>query len=191
MTAAFWPEQTVIVTGGAGFLGRYVVEELRANHVARIIIPRRAMYDLREQAAVAQLYDDHPDATMVIHLAANVGGIGINREHPGLFFYDNHHDGHANVGIRSPRKSIDKFVGVGTVCSYPKFAPVPFKEDDLWNGYPEETNAPYGLGEEDAAWCRARLIAKNTAITQFIFFRSTCTDRMTNSTWSTRTSFLP
>ena len=89
MSAAFWQDQSVIVTGGAGFLGRHVLDKLRAESVGRIIAPRRADYDLREMESVARLYADHPDATMVIHLAANVGGIGINREHPGLFFYEN------------------------------------------------------------------------------------------------------
>ena len=147
MTAAFWREQVVIVTGGAGFLGRHVVNELRANDAERIIVPRRATYDLREQEAVARLYADHPHATMVIHLAANVGGIGINRVHPGLFFYENIMMGTLMLEY-ARRAAIDKFVGVGTVCSYPKFAPVPFKEDDLWRGYPEETNAPYGLAKK-------------------------------------------
>lgn len=147
MSAAFWTEQTVIVTGGAGFLGRHVVDELRAQSARRIIVPRRASYDLREQEAVARLYADHPDTTMVIHLAANVGGIGINREHPGLFFYENIMMGTLMLEY-ARRAGVGKFVGVGTVCSYPKYAPAPFKESDLWNGYPEETNAPYGLAKK-------------------------------------------
>ncbi len=144
---AFWSNQSVIVTGGAGFLGRHVVDKLRAESAGRIIVPRSAAYDLREQAAVARLYADHPDATMVIHLAANVGGIGINREHPGLFFYEN-----LMMGVlmleHARRAGVAKFVGIGTVCSYPKFAPAPFRENDLWSGYPEETNAPYGLAKK-------------------------------------------
>ena len=147
MSADFWAGQNVIVTGGGGFLGRHVVDELRARGAEDIIIVRSADYDLREQAAVQRLYADNPAATMVIHLAANVGGIGINREHPGLFFYENLMMGTLMLEY-ARRAGVDKFVGVGTVCSYPKFAPVPFREDDIWDGYPEETNAPYGLAKK-------------------------------------------
>ncbi|MCY3832234.1 MAG: GDP-L-fucose synthase [Chloroflexi bacterium] len=147
MSSSFWRKQIVIVTGGAGFLGRYVVEALQARSTQEIIVPRRADYDLREQEAVARLYADHPAATLVIHLAANVGGIGINREHPGLFFYENLMMG-ALILEYARRAGVPKFVGIGTVCSYPKFAPVPFREADLWAGYPEETNAPYGLAKK-------------------------------------------
>ena len=147
MSASFWREQVVIVTGGAGFLGRHVVAELRAKSAGNIIVPRRADYDLRQQEAVARLYADHPDTTLVIHLAANVGGIGINREHPGLFFYENIMMGTLMLEY-ARRARVAKFVGIGTVCSYPKFASVPFQEDDLWTGYPEETNAPYGLAKK-------------------------------------------
>jgi GDP-L-fucose synthase len=147
MSDSFWRNQAVIVSGGSGFLGRHVVEALTARSVGRVIVPRSACYDLRQQGAVAQLYDDHPDATMVIHLAANVGGIGINREHPGLFFYENLMMGTLMLEY-ARRAGVDKFVGIGTVCSYPKFAPVPFQEENLWAGYPEETNAPYGLAKK-------------------------------------------
>ena len=147
MTSAFWADQAVIVTGGAGFLGRHVVEVLRAQAARCVIVPRSAQYDLREAADVERLFADHPDATMLIHLAATAGGIGINREHPGLFFYDNIMMG-ALLLERARRAGIKKFVGIGTVCSYPKYAPIPFKEDDLWSGYPEETNAPYGLAKK-------------------------------------------
>lgn len=147
MSADFWADQVVIVTGGGGFLGGHVVAELRARGAATVIVVRSADYDLRQQAAVAQLFADHPAANMVIHLAANVGGIGINREHPGLFFYENLMMG--TLMLEYARLAgVDKFVGVGTICSYPKFAPIPFREDDLWNGYPEETNAPYGLAKK-------------------------------------------
>ncbi len=147
MSADFWAEQVVIVTGGGGFLGRHVVAELRERGARQIIVPRSADYDLRQQEAVARLYADCPAATMVIHLAANVGGIGINREHPGLFFYENLMMGTLMLEY-ARRAGVGKFVGIGTVCSYPKFAPVPFREDDIWDGYPEETNAPYGLAKK-------------------------------------------
>ncbi len=142
-----WSSQRVIVTGGAGFVGSHLVEHLHNLGAGAVIVPRRQQYDLREPAAVVQLYADHPGATMVIHLAATVGGIGINREHPGTFFYDNLMMG-ALLLEHARRAGIPKFVGIGTICSYPKFTPVPFKEDDLWNGYPEETNAPYGLAKK-------------------------------------------
>lgn len=147
MSGDFWNEQVVIVTGGAGFLGRHLVEELRAKGAGAIIVPRSVDYDLRESEAVVRLYRDYPQASMVIHLAATVGGIGINREHPGRFFYDNMMMGTLLLEY-ARRAGVDKFVGIGTICSYPKFTPVPFKEDDLWRGYPEETNAPYGLAKK-------------------------------------------
>jgi nucleoside-diphosphate-sugar epimerase len=136
----------VMVTGGAGFLGRHVVARLESTGVASIFVPRRAEYDLREKAAiVAALHASDPD--VVIHLAATVGGIGANRAHPGTFFYDN-----AIMGIQLMEQArlagIAKFVTIGTVCSYPKLAPIPFTEDDLWQGYPEETNAPYGIAKK-------------------------------------------
>ena len=143
----FWHEQTVMATGGAGFLGRHVVEELRAKEAGKIIVPRSADYDLRESEAVARLFADYPQTSMVIHLAATVGGIGINRQHPGTFFYDNMMMGTLLLE-HARRAGVDKFVGIGTICSYPKYTPVPFKEADLWAGYPEETNAPYGLAKK-------------------------------------------
>lgn len=139
-----WHNQRVIVTGGAGFLGTHIVNHLRQLGAGDIIVPRKADYDLREPEAAARLYADHPGTTMVIHLAAMVGGIGANRQHPGVFFYDNIMMGTLTLEY-ARRAGIPKFVGVGTICAYPKFTPVPFNEDDLWNGYPEETNAPYGL----------------------------------------------
>jgi len=135
-----------MVTGGAGFLGRAVVRRLEAAGATDIFLPRTATFDLRSRDGVeAALAKGRPD--LVIHLAAVVGGIGANRENPGRFFYEN-----AIMGIelmeQARRAGVAKFVQVGTVCSYPKFTPVPFREDDLWNGYPEETNAPYGLAKK-------------------------------------------
>lgn len=138
----------ICVTGGAGFLGRPVLAALRQRGGAdeRLFVPRRRDYDLTREADVARLYDDaRPD--VVIHLAAEVGGIGANREHPGRFFFANMAMG-LHLIEEARRRSIQKFVHTGTVCAYPKFAPVPFREDDLWNGYPEETNAPYGVAKK-------------------------------------------
>ena len=143
-----------IVTGGAGFLGRYVINELRVKGCAesQIIVPRSAQYNLTQLDAVQRLYaiakvraEGRP--IVVIHLAAKVGGIGANRENPGKFFYDNLIMG-VHMIEEGRRAGVAKFVCVGTVCAYPKFTPVPFREDDLWNGYPEETNAPYGIAKK-------------------------------------------
>ena len=135
-----------MVTGGGGFLGTATVKRLEAAGVREIFVPRSSEYDLRVADGVrAALAAGRPD--VVIHLAAVVGGIGANRENPGRFFYEN-----AAMGVelmeQSRRAGVEKFVQIGTVCSYPKFTPVPFREDDLWNGYPEETNAPYGLAKK-------------------------------------------
>ena len=142
----FWDDKRVVVTGGAGFLGSYVVEKLRERGCREIFVPRSKEYDLREKEAILKMYEDFKP-NIVIHLAAVVGGIGANRKNPGKFFYDN-----AIMGIQlieyARRYGVEKFVCVGTVCAYPKYTPVPFKEDDLWNGYPEETNAPYGLAKK-------------------------------------------
>jgi len=142
----FWINKRVTVTGGAGFLGSYVVEKLKGKGCKNIFVPRSRDYNLVEMEAVKRLYkDSNPD--IVIHLAAVVGGIGANRENPGKFFYDN-----IMMSVQMMEQGrqfgLKKFVALGTICCYPKFTPVPFKEEDLWNGYPEETNAPYGLAKK-------------------------------------------
>lgn len=139
-----WRDQVVIVTGGSGFLGSHLVNHLRELGAGRLVVPRKRDYDLRQEENVVRLYSDNPDTTLVIHLAATVGGIGANRAHPGIFFYDNLMMGTLLLE-HARRAGVPRFVGIGTICAYPKFTPVPFKEEDLWNGYPEETNAPYGL----------------------------------------------
>ena len=142
----FWPGRRVMVTGGGGFLGGAVVRRLQKAGATEIFVPRSRDYDLRTRDGIGRaLEDGRPD--LVIHLAAVVGGIGANRENPGRFFYEN-----AIMGIelmeQSRQAAVGKFVQIGTVCSYPKFTPVPFSEEELWNGYPEETNAPYGLAKK-------------------------------------------
>lgn len=151
MSNEFWNGKRLIVTGGAGFLGSFLVEKLQARGAAEVTIPRRAKYDLREVEAIRQLLADTTrggkPVDQVIHLAANVGGIGANRLHPGEFFYDN-----LMMGVQllheSWKAGVPKFVATGTICAYPKFTPVPFREEELWSGYPEETNAPYGLAKK-------------------------------------------
>ncbi len=143
---SFWSDKRVLVTGGAGFLGSFVVGRLEALGAKDIFVPRSADYDLRDLQAIRRALDDS-DPNIVIHLAARVGGIGANRDHPAEFFYDNLIMG-VELLHESWRRGVDKFVVVGTVCAYPKFTPVPFKEKDLWEGYPEETNAPYGLAKK-------------------------------------------
>lgn len=143
----FWKNKTVIVTGGAGFLGSFVVEKLKKRNCKKIIIPRSTEYDLSKENDVIKLYKNNSDSNLVIHLAAVVGGIGANRDHPGIFYYKNLMMG-AMLMEQARLNNIDKFVAIGTICAYPKFTPVPFKEEDLWIGYPEETNAPYGLAKK-------------------------------------------
>jgi GDP-L-fucose synthase len=142
----FWTDKTVLVTGGGGFLGQQVLAKLDAAGCKKVIAPRKREYDLRERSQIVRLLK-RAEPDLIIHLAAVVGGIGANRLHPGEFFYDN-----AIMGIElieyARRLNVRKFVCLGTICSYPKFAPLPFREEDLWNGYPEETNAPYGLAKK-------------------------------------------
>lgn len=143
---SFWQNQRVVVTGGAGFLGSHVVNRLRERGAGEIFVPRQSDYDLRHREAILDLLND-ARPTLIVHLAALVGGIGANRARPAEFFYDN-----LMMGVQLLHESwqagVDKFVAIGTVCAYPKFTPVPFREEDLWNGYPEETNAPYGLAKK-------------------------------------------
>jgi len=141
-----FPYQRIVVTGGAGFLGRCIVNRLRAHEGIEVFVPRRADYNLVAWADIQRLYEDtRPD--LVIHLAAVVGGIGANQKNPGRFFYENLMMG-AQLIEQARQYNLKKFVALGTVCAYPKFTPTPFREDDLWNGYPEETNAPYGLAKK-------------------------------------------
>ncbi len=142
----FLDSKKIVVTGGGGFLGRYVVEKLRDAGCADVFVPRSKDYDLTKAADIIKMMDAAgPD--VVIHLAAVVGGIGANREHPGSFFYRNLMMG-VQLMEQARLRGVSKFVTAGTICSYPKFAPVPFREEDIWDGYPEETNAPYGLAKK-------------------------------------------
>ena len=144
--SAFWKGKRVCVTGGGGFLGRFVLEALSARGADQVFVPRKRDYDLVSIDGIRRLLADaRPD--LVLHLAAHVGGIGANQAHPAEFFFDN-----LMMGVQllheSWKAGVGKFIAIGTVCAYPKFTPVPFREDDFWNGYPEETNAPYGLAKK-------------------------------------------
>ena len=144
--SAFWKGKRVCVTGGGGFLGRFVLEALSARGADQVFVPRKRDYDLVSIDGIRRLLSDaRPD--LVLHLAAHVGGIGANQAHPAEFFFDN-----LMMGVQllheSWKAGVGKFIAIGTVCAYPKFTPVPFREDDFWNGYPEETNAPYGLAKK-------------------------------------------
>jgi len=159
----FWSKRRVVVTGGRGFLGSYLVDNLLQRGAKHVLAPTKKEYDLRLGEAVKKMYDDtKPD--IVIHLAAIVGGIGANRERPGEFFYDNLMMGVQLMEVARQR-GVEKFVSIGTVCAYPKVTPVPFKEENLWDGYPEETNAPYGLAKK-------MLLVQGQAYRQQYDFRS-------------------
>jgi GDP-L-fucose synthase len=146
MANNFWQNRRVCVTGGAGFLGSFVLEKLKERGAGEIFVPQFEKYNLVDPVDVERVLDDaRPD--VIIHLAAHVGGIGANRLHPAEFFYDNLMMG-VQLMHQAWKRGVEKFVAIGTVCAYPKFTPVPFREDDLWNGYPEETNAPYGLAKK-------------------------------------------
>lgn len=142
----YWDRKRVTVTGGAGFFGRYVVEKLKAHGANEIFVPLSREYDLRDIGETERMLSDaRPD--VVIHMAARVGGIGANKAHPAEFFYDNLMMG-APLMHASWRAGVKKFVAIGTVCAYPKFTPIPFREEAIWDGYPEETNAPYGIAKK-------------------------------------------
>jgi GDP-L-fucose synthase len=152
MAESFWQDKRVIVTGGAGFLGSYVIEKLKQRGATDIYIPTIEEYNLVDPNEIRHMYGNalkgvDPKNVVIIHLAASVGGIGANLEHPADFFYDNLIMG-VELMHQAYKNGVGKFVAIGTVCAYPKYTPVPFKEDDLWNGYPEETNAPYGLAKK-------------------------------------------
>lgn len=143
---SFWTNKRVLVTGGGGFFGSFVVEQLQARGASELIVPRKREVDLVDRTAVARLFaETRPH--VVFHLAARVGGIGANKDNPGLFLFDNAMMG-LHVIEEARLAAAQKVVVAGTICAYPKFAPIPFREDDMWNGYPEETNAPYGVAKK-------------------------------------------
>jgi GDP-L-fucose synthase len=146
MSNSFWQDKKVIVTGGSGFLGSFVVDKLQRRGAGDVFVPRSSQYDLRKSEDIARMLSDF-DTNLIIHLAALAGGIGANMGRPAEFFYDNLMMG-APLFHQAWKNGIEKFVAVGSICSYTKLTPLPFKEEDLWNGYPEETNAPYGLAKK-------------------------------------------
>lgn len=143
---SFWESKQVLVTGGSGFLGSAVVKKLQGLG-AHVVAPTHQEYDLVDENQIKKMYDAYPDTEIVLHIAAKVGGIGANREHPGSFMYDNLIMG-VQLMHHAHLRKIPKFVALGTVCAYPNNTPIPFKEEDIWNGYPEVTNAPYGLAKK-------------------------------------------
>ena len=182
----FWAERRVCVTGGAGFLGSFVQAELRERGASEIFIPHIEDYDLTQLSDIQRmLVDARPD--VIIHLAALAGGIGANRERPAEFFYKN-----LMMGVplmhAAWEQGVEKFVAIGTICAYPKFTPVPFKEENLWDGYPEETNAPYGLAKK-CCWYRRKPIASNMISMPYMCCRSIFMGRVITSIWKLHTLF--
>ncbi|MBN2257106.1 MAG: NAD-dependent epimerase/dehydratase family protein [Anaerolineaceae bacterium] len=161
---SFWNGKKVVVTGGVGFLGNFVINKLKTHGAKDIFIPTIEEYDLVQPEAINRLFVNS-EPNVIIHLAAHVGGIGANRAHPAEFFYDNLMMG-VQLIHQAWKHNVDKFVAIGTVCAYPKFTPVPFKEEDLWLGYPEETNAPYGLAKK-CCWFNHRLIVNSMVLIPF------------------------
>ena len=156
-------KKRICVTGGAGFLGTHLINRLKKSGAKDIFIPTYPEYDLVKSEDIARMYEEaRPD--VVIHLAAHVGGIGANREKPAEFFYDNLMMG-VQLMHQGWQRGVEKFVAIGTICAYPKYTPIPFREEDIWNGYPEETNAPYGLAKK-MLLCSRRHIASNMAGTR-------------------------
>jgi len=171
----FWTNKKILVTGGAGFLGSFIVEKLvkeRKVNPRNIRVPRNKDVNLRRWESCVEAVRD---MDTVIHLAARVGGIGFNKKYPATLFYDN-----AIMGIQlmeaARQEGVQKFVAIGTVCAYPKYTPVPFREEDLWKGYPEETNAPYGIAKK-FCWFKLKLTENNMVLTPSICCQLTCMDR--------------